>query len=128
MLKYSLLCQLSVLLQVYEQYIAYCVLHRGHALICSGACAQLMRQVALAREEASAAGQPLEADRLAERLRCLGHSVTVRTALGGGGGGECLRNLRHTFLNCAVHGALLRLCMQRESCCCTTLMAATSLL
>ena len=64
-----------------------------------------MRQVALAREEAAAAGRPLEADALAERLRCLGHSVTVRTALGGGGGGECLRNLRHTFLSCAVHGA-----------------------
>ncbi|KAK9835237.1 hypothetical protein WJX81_007942 [Elliptochloris bilobata] len=65
---------------------------------------QLMRQVALAREEAAAVGRPLEADALAERLRCAGHSVTVRTALGGGGGGECLRNLRHTFLNCAVHG------------------------
>jgi len=74
------------------------------ALTTGAACAQLMHQVALAREEAAAAGRALDADALAERLRGLGHSVTVRHALGGGGGGECLRNLRHPFLSCAGHG------------------------
>ena len=45
---------------------------------------------------------PMEADELAERLLARGHTVTVRTALGGGGGGECLRNLRHVFLSVGV--------------------------
>ena len=44
---------------------------------------------------------------LAARLRSLGHPVSIRTALGGGWGGECLRNLRHSFLVCTVSGELL---------------------
>lgn len=41
---------------------------------------------------------------LAARLRSLDHTVSIRTALGGGWGGECLRNLRHSFLVCTVAG------------------------
>ena len=77
---------------------------------CSSCSAQLMRQVAAiyergrahhagAAEDGSAAAGAMEADEVAEALLGLGHSVTVRTALGGGGGGECLRNLRHVFLS-----------------------------
>lgn len=44
---------------------------------------------------------------LAKRLRSQGYPVSVRTALGGGWGGECLRNLRHSFLVCTVKGARL---------------------
>ena len=47
-------------------------------------------------------GQALEADDLAEILVQKGHTVTVRTALGGGGGCECLRNLRHVFLSVRI--------------------------
>jgi uncharacterized protein (TIGR01615 family) len=46
----------------------------------------------------------LDALEVAEGLRRLGHSVVIRTALGGGWGGDCLRNLRHTFLWCSVQG------------------------
>ena len=59
------------------------------------------------REETAAAeqaGKPFDAARLAERLRALGLGATARTALGGGGGRECLRNLRHTFVVCSVQG------------------------
>ncbi|KAK9791171.1 hypothetical protein WJX73_005718 [Symbiochloris irregularis] len=41
---------------------------------------------------------------LAKRLRSKGYPVSVRSALGGGWGGECLRNLRHSFLVCTVSG------------------------
>ena len=33
--------------------------------------------------------------------------MRIRTALGGGGGGECLRNLRHQFLTLNMTGARL---------------------
>lgn len=59
---------------------------------------QLMQQVAAVYEGETVNGKAPEADALAERLVQLGYSVTVRTALGGGGGCECLRNLRHVFL------------------------------
>lgn len=50
--------------------------------------------------------QGLDIFEVAEGLRKLGHAVTIRTALGGGGGNECLRNLRHSFLTCRVQGIL----------------------
>lgn len=59
---------------------------------------QLMEQVEAAYHAEVAEGRQLEADQLAEQLVQRGHAVTVRTALGGGGGCECLRNLRHVFL------------------------------
>lgn len=64
-----------------------------------GRLAQLMQQVRAVCQQAGGAEQPADADDLAEALLAMGHSVTVRTALGGGGGGECLRNLRHVFLS-----------------------------
>jgi len=57
-----------------------------------------MQQVAAVYESESATGKGLEANLLAECLVRHGYSVTVRTALGGGGGCECLRNLRHVFI------------------------------
>jgi hypothetical protein len=70
---------------------------------------QLMQQVRAIYERRGGALAPcpaeqaaMEADEVAEALLGLGHSVTVRTALGGGGGGECLRNLRHVFLSVRV--------------------------
>lgn len=43
--------------------------------------------------------------RLAQILTALGYRVQVRTALGGGDGADCLRNLRHTFLNVTLVAA-----------------------
>ena len=51
--------------------------------------------------------QGLDIFEVAEGLRKLGHAVTIRSALGGGGGNECLRNLRHRFLTCRGQGMLL---------------------
>ncbi|KAL0019124.1 hypothetical protein WJX79_003321 [Trebouxia sp. C0005] len=48
--------------------------------------------------------QGLDVFEVAEGLRRLGHAVTIRSALGGGGGNECLRNLRHRFLTCRMQG------------------------
>ena len=48
----------------------------------------------------------LDVFEVAEGLRKLGHAVTIRYALGGGGGNECLRNLRHRFLSCRMPGSL----------------------
>ena len=63
---------------------------------------QLLQLVRRLHEDASRRGQALEADDLAEILVQKGHTVTVRTALGGGGGCECLRNLRHVFLSVRI--------------------------
>ena len=46
-------------------------------------------------------GEEMDTVELGERLRTLGYTVTLRTALGGdsiGGSASCLRNLRHSFL------------------------------
>lgn len=51
--------------------------------------------------------QGLNIFEVADGLRKLGHAVTIRSALGGGGGNECLRNLRHRFLTCRGQGVLL---------------------
>ena len=51
--------------------------------------------------------QGLDIFEVAEGLCKLGHAVTIRSALGGGGGNECLRNLRHRFLTCRAQGMLL---------------------
>lgn len=48
--------------------------------------------------------QSLDIFEVADGLRKLGHAVTIRSALGGGGGNECLRNLRHRFLTCRGQG------------------------
>jgi uncharacterized protein (TIGR01615 family) len=61
----------------------------------------LALHVRIAREEASKRGgdgQYPEIGELADTFRRMGYPVKVRTALGGGWGGACLRNLRHTFL------------------------------
>ena len=63
---------------------------------------QLLQLVRRLHEDASRQGRALEADDLAETLVQKGHTVTVRTALGGGGGCECLRNLRHVFLSVRI--------------------------
>jgi uncharacterized protein (TIGR01615 family) len=55
--------------------------------------------VRIAAEEAAKNGaQHVAVTELAEMLRKLGYAVKIRTALGGGWGGACLRNLRHSFL------------------------------
>lgn len=59
--------------------------------------------VRLAREDAAKRGQPLSVGDLADTLRRLSYTVKIRTALGGGWGGACLRNLRHTFLTIDLH-------------------------
>lgn len=51
--------------------------------------------------------QSLDIFEVADGLRKLGHAVTIRSALGGGGGNECLRNLRHRFLTCRGQGVFL---------------------
>lgn len=61
-----------------------------------------MQLVMRLSEDAVRRSQDLEADSLAEMLVQKGHTVTVRTALGGGGGCECLRNLRHVFLSVRI--------------------------
>ena len=61
-----------------------------------------MQLVGKLYEDAARRGEALEADSLAEVLVEGGHTVTVRTALGGGGGCECLRNLRHVFLSVRI--------------------------
>jgi hypothetical protein len=66
-----------------------------------------MQQVACVYEGESACGEAPEASALAERLVQQGYSVTVRTALGGGGGCECLRNLRHVFICVRLQVCLL---------------------
>lgn len=58
-----------------------------------------MRCVREAKEQASLRGQELEPAPLASTLRATGFDVKLCSALGGGSGGECLRNLRHTFLS-----------------------------
>jgi hypothetical protein len=67
---------------------------------------QLGMAVNAAYEKAARAGRQLGIDELADTLRGQGHDVRIRTALGGGGGGECLRNLRHQFLTLNMTGAL----------------------
>jgi uncharacterized protein (TIGR01615 family) len=47
----------------------------------------------------------LSVGQLADTLRKLGYPVKLRTALGGGWGGSCLRNLRHSFLAVTLSGS-----------------------
>lgn len=55
--------------------------------------------VRIATDEAAKRGEGhLTVAQLADTLRKLGYPVKLRTALGGGWGGACLRNLRHSFL------------------------------
>lgn len=61
----------------------------------------LMHAVGSAYAELSASSKELGVPELADRLRTLGYSVRVRTALGTTGApvdGDCLLNLRHQFL------------------------------
>lgn len=65
----------------------------------------VLLHVRIAREEALKRGEPhLTVVELADTLRRLGYRVKLRTALGGGWGGACLRNLRHSFLAVTVEG------------------------
>jgi hypothetical protein len=64
----------------------------------------LLLHVRFAREDAAKRGATLAVPELADFLRRLGYSVKLRTALGGGPGGACLRTLRHTFLTVSVEG------------------------
>ncbi|EFN52138.1 expressed protein [Chlorella variabilis] len=64
----------------------------------------LLLHVRFAREDAAKRGQPQTVPELADTLRRLGYAVKLRTALGGGSGGACLRSLRHSFLTVSVSG------------------------
>ena len=64
----------------------------------------LLLHVRFAREDAAKRGAALTVPELADTLRRLGYAVKIRTALGGGSGGACLRSLRHSFLTVSVPG------------------------
>ena len=64
----------------------------------------LLLHVRFAREDAAKRGATLTVPELADTLRRLGYAVKIRTALGGGSGGACLRSLRHSFLTVSVSG------------------------
>ncbi|KAL4436638.1 hypothetical protein ABPG75_003777 [Micractinium tetrahymenae] len=64
----------------------------------------LLLHVRFAREDAAKRGASLAVPDLADTLRRLGYAVKIRTALGGGSGGACLRSLRHSFLTVSVAG------------------------
>lgn len=65
----------------------------------------LALHVRIAREDAAKRGQShLSVAELADTLRKLGYPVKLRTALGGGWGGSCLRNLRHSYLAVTLAG------------------------
>lgn len=59
---------------------------------------RLQAAVRRAQESAAARRLPLDLGGLASRLGADGFDVKLCNALGGGSGGECLRNLRHSFL------------------------------
>lgn len=61
---------------------------------------QVVRDVEAARKTILSRGKSVCAASLAEALSQLGYSVAMRESLGGGSGGQCLRNLRHSFLCC----------------------------
>lgn len=65
----------------------------------------LLLHVRFAREDAAKRGAPLTVAELADTLRRLGYNVRMRTALGGGWGSTCLRNLRHSFLTVGIQGS-----------------------
>ncbi|KAH7623944.1 hypothetical protein Ndes2526B_g01194 [Nannochloris sp. 'desiccata'] len=56
-------------------------------------------------EVAKRGAEHLTVGQLADTLRKLGYPVKLRTALGGGWGGNCLRNLRHSFLAVTLTGS-----------------------
>lgn len=62
----------------------------------------LLLHVRFAKEDAAKRGLTLTVAELADTLRRLGYAVKLRTALGGGPGGACLRSLRHSFLTVSV--------------------------
>lgn len=64
----------------------------------------LLLHVRFAREDAAKRATALAVPDLADTLRRLGYAVKIRTALGGGSGGACLRSLRHSFLTVSVAG------------------------
>lgn len=66
---------------------------------------RLAMDVETVLEDAPYSTQSPDTDLLARRLTRMGYTVHIRTALGGGDGGDCLRNLRHTFLCCTSAGS-----------------------
>ncbi|KAG2487290.1 hypothetical protein HYH03_014130 [Edaphochlamys debaryana] len=74
----------------------------------SSAEARLLSDVRVACQHAKD-GQ--DTTKLVAILSALGYRCSLRTALGGGDGADCLRNLRHTFITCdtpSVNGAPAR--------------------
>eukprot|EP00803_Ostreobium_quekettii_P007402 evm.model.scf_390.5 EVM.evm.TU.scf_390.5 scf_390:86747-92034(-) len=51
------------------------------------------------------AARRVDLNALAVGLQSQGYAVSIRKAVGGGNGGECLKNLRHSFLRCSMPGA-----------------------
>jgi len=77
------------------------VVHRVQSLLAPWDESEYMLalHVRIARDDAGKRGHThVGIAELADTLRKLGYPVKLRTALGGGWGGSCLRNLRHTFL------------------------------
>ncbi len=68
---------------------------------------QLGLAVNAAFEAAALRSKAPTIEQLADSLRSQNYDVRIRTALGGGGNQECLRNLRHRFLTLNVTGGRL---------------------
>eukprot|EP00879_Flechtneria_rotunda_P015707 GHRR01016429.1.p1 GENE.GHRR01016429.1~~GHRR01016429.1.p1 ORF type:complete len:370 (+),score=117.36 GHRR01016429.1:1124-2233(+) len=65
---------------------------------------QVIRDVDAACKFVTQSDASVNTSTLAEALVALGYTVSIRESIGGGSGGQCLRNLHHRFLCCSQGG------------------------